>query len=318
MTVCSVCGATRRRVLYPVRRWQVVRCGVCGHRELDPHPAPAEVAALYDATYYANPAFATTDHHAYFGYADYIRDRAHIQTRLARVLDRIASRVPRGRLLDVGCGLGFFVEVALEAGWDAWGVDANADAVGWATAHVTDRVLEAPAGALPFPDGHFDCVVMFDVIEHLLDPATDLGEAWRVLRPGGLLVVATPDAGSLPARLLRSRWLEVQRAPEHIHFFDIGSLSVLLARAGFTPLEWHSMGKITTLRTVLADLRFYAPRLFGWVEAFCGRRGWLDRVVEIDPRTKLCVYARRAEHRPVAVTRPVRAAVPRRLLRLAG
>lgn len=294
---CTVCGSDAREHVFVVGRWPVVRCRSCGHRYVHPRPDSVEVLGVYDASYFENPAFHTTDHDACFGYMDYVRDRENIQARLRGVLTRIEQRQPAGRLLDVGCGLGFFVEVANLHGWEAWGVEVNDHAVRWANEHVTERVRQGSASELPFPDESFDCVVLFDVIEHLTEPGADLAEAHRVLRPDGLMVVATPDAGSLMARLLGARWLEMQRAPEHLHFFDLATLSRLLGRVGFAPLEWHTMGKITTVRTMLADLKFYAPRVFGWVERHCERRGWSDRVIDVDPRTKLCLYATK---RPVA------------------
>ena len=116
--------------------------------------------------------------------------------------------------------------------------------------------------------------------------------------------MATPDAGSRFARLLGARWLELRRAPEHLHFFSGSTLSLLMRTCGFTPLDRHSMGKITTLRVVFADLKFYAPRAFGAVERLLDARGWSDRVVDLNPGTKMCVYARK-DGTPAAVGAPL-------------
>ncbi|HEX9890138.1 MAG TPA: class I SAM-dependent methyltransferase [Nitriliruptorales bacterium] len=314
---CAVCGGDEPTPAFDVGRWHVVACGACGHRYVDPRP-DGEVlrTEVYHEHYFANPAFHATDGDAYHGYMDYRRDRPHIEARLREVLDHVEAKRAPGRLLDVGCGFGFFVALAQRSGWDAWGAELNHHAVAWGREHVTDRVVEATVDDLPFEDASMDLVTLFDVIEHLPDPAHDLVEVARVLRPGGHLVVATPDAGSLAARVLGARWLEVQRAPEHLHFFDVPGLSRLLANAGFAAIEWHTMGKITSVRTVLADLKFSAPRLFHALERGLDRLGAADRVVDVDPRTKFCVYARKGDQRDP--TLPVRIQRRRPVLRLLG
>ena len=290
---CTVCRGQDRTAAYVVDGWHIVRCDGCAHLYVSPRPPMGEIECIYDEGYFANPAFGATDHDAYFGYMDYLTDRERIQVRLGEVLARIERHEWKGRLLDVGCGLGFFVETAATHGWDAWGIDLNKPAVDWAREHVTAKVDVGTVADSGFEDGSFDCVTMFDVIEHLGDPRAELAEVWRVLRPGGLLVLVTPDAGSLVSRALGPHWLEMKRAPEHLHFFSVEGLSKMLSLAGFTAFEWHSIGKITTLRSVLADLKFYSPELFGSVERFLEKRGWDERVVDVDPRTKMCLYARK-------------------------
>lgn len=292
-TRCTVCRRTQARLAYEINGHKIVRCACCQHLYVSPRPPMERVIEIYGEDYFENPAFKTTDHDAYFGYMDYLRDRENIQLRLRQVLSRIERHEWRGRLLDVGCGLGLFVEVAQLAGWEAWGVDLNRHAVKWARQHVTGNVRWGKAAAVDAADGSFDCITMFDVIEHLNDPRQELGEIWRLLRPGGLLVIVTPDAGSLVSRALGSHWLEMKRAPEHLHFFTVKGLAQMLALGGFTAFEWHSIGKISTVRTMLADLRFYSQTFFAGAEATLDRFGWADRVIDVDPRTKLCLYARK-------------------------
>lgn len=290
---CTICRRHDSALAYVVDGYRIVRCHWCDHLYVSPRPAIAEIQEIYGESYFENPAFENTDHDSYFGYMDYLKDREHIQIRLSEVLSRIKRHEWQGRLLDVGCGLGFFVEVAQQNGWDAWGAELNKHAVDWANEHVSDHVQYGTVDSLDFADGSFDCVTMFDVIEHLDDPRKELLDVWRVLRPGGLLVLVTPDAGALMSKLLGSHWLEMKRAPEHLHFFTVPGLTRLLSLSGFTAFEWHSIGKITTIRTMLADLKFYSPKLFGTVENMLESRGWNDRVVDVDPRTKMCLYARK-------------------------
>lgn len=253
-----------------------------------------EVVSIYGEGYFENPAFADADHDAYFGYADYLNERGSIQLRAAQVLARIERHERPARLLDIGCGMGLFVEVADQRGWEAWGLDINEHAVTWARANVSERVQVGTVAELDVPDGHFDCITMFDVIEHVADPRAELEPVWRALRPGGLLVVLTPDAGALVSRALGAHWLEMKRAPEHLQFFSLDGLGSLLRHSGFDPIEWHSAGKIASLRNLLADLRFYSAPVIDFVERALERMRLADVVIDVDPRTKLCLYARKA------------------------
>src|SRR4029077_11825285 len=97
----------------------------CGHLYVSPRPEMEDVVEIYGEDYFENPAFRDIDHEAYFGYMDYLRDRGNIQLRLAQVLRHIERHEWKGSLLDIGCGMGMFVEVAGANGWDAWGIDLN-------------------------------------------------------------------------------------------------------------------------------------------------------------------------------------------------
>jgi SAM-dependent methyltransferase len=86
-----------------------------------------------------------------------------------------------------------------------------------------------------FGDAAFDIVTLLDVIEHVRDPLGLLGEARRLLRPGGRIALTTPDLSSLSARLLKSRWPYV--LPEHVIYFDRGTIRRALRQAGLTPVR---------------------------------------------------------------------------------
>jgi ubiquinone/menaquinone biosynthesis C-methylase UbiE len=267
-----------------------------------------DVKRIYDESYFANPAFRETDHRSYFGYMDYLSDRENIQRRLRQVMAHVEQTTPVGRCLDIGCGPGLFVQVAEERGWESWGVELNENAVEWANEHISDRVRCGTTESIAWPDEYFDCVTIFDVIEHLADPRADLREVWRVLRPGGMLVIVTPDAGAWVTNALGAHWLEMKRVPEHLQFFSVTGLSRLLAACGFDSIEWHSMGKITTVRMVLADLQFYSKSVFGNMEKFLDRLHLADTILDVDPRSKLCLYARKT-----AAPLPIDVAPPRQL-----
>jgi len=292
-TACTVCRSEDANPAFLVDGHRIVRCVRCRHLYVSPRPAMTEVHAIYGESYFENPAFQTGNNDEHFGYCDYLGDAANTRIRFRQVLRRIESYQPGGRLLDVGCGPGVFVDTAIERGWEAWGVDLNASAVKWAREHVSDTIHLGTISDLDLPPESVDCVTMLDVIEHFGDPRADLLAAARALRPGGVIAIVTPDAGAVVPRLLGSKWLEMKRAPEHLHFFTAGTLAGVLSASGFDAIEWHSFGKVGSVRTMLAEFRFYSTRVVGGIERILDGTRLGDAVLDVDPRTKLCMYARK-------------------------
>jgi SAM-dependent methyltransferase len=270
--------------------WPFRRCGQCGLVFMSPRPSAAALRRLYDERY-----FHSQDPSC--GYADYAADRAPLREKAERLLPAIERHGRVGRLLDVGCAYGFTLEVARERGWECAGVEP-APTVRAGTAARLGLRVEPDLMAARFPDAAFDAVTLWDVIEHLPDPRAALREVARVLRPGGICSVVTPDAGSLAARLLGARWEERQKMPEHIFFFDRPSLSRLLRGCGFEPLAWTTVGKRMSLDETLTRLLPAAPRLLGAVRAAARGLRAARLAAYFDPRWKMAATARLARRPP--------------------
>lgn len=139
--------------------------------------------------------------------------------------------VPQGRLLDVGCGNGRFVEDMQTLGWKAEGVEVDPRAA----CEARRRGLQVRNGKLTeihFEDGCFDAVVINHVLEHVHDPVRLLEECHRILRPGGALRVFVPNAGGLGHRQFRRNWGGLD-PPRHLYHFTVSALGELGERAGF-------------------------------------------------------------------------------------
>lgn len=216
---CVVCGATARSLELRISEWEVLRCAPCGLRTLSPAPAPEQLVEPFE------------DGSGYEGAFD-LRD--DILKRHDRSLGTLERVVPPGRLLDVGCGPGFLLEAARDRGWEAVGLDPSPFSV----ARAIRLGFEAHGGRLEdarLPAASFDAVGLLQVIEHVLDPRPLLAACRRVLRPGGALLVATPNPASLLARVKRERfnyWIP----PLHCVWYTPGSLRRVLASAGFAPV----------------------------------------------------------------------------------
>jgi 2-polyprenyl-3-methyl-5-hydroxy-6-metoxy-1,4-benzoquinol methylase len=140
-------------------------------------------------------------------------------------------------ILDVGCGSGHFLKVAIEMGWSAYGTEIASGAFD----QLAKLGINSFCGKLEsanYASEFFDVVYCSEVIEHLLDPIALLREIARILRPGGLLYLTTPNFNSLSRRLLASRWRVFSK--EHICYFTPGSIAGGLCKAGFSNIAVYT------------------------------------------------------------------------------
>jgi len=181
-----------------------------------------------------------------FGYVDYDQDKSKMTSTFEHYLDILATDGSEiGDMLDVGAATGFFLDLARNRGWRTVGVEPSEFAVSVAKGKGLD-VRQGIVEDLAIPDNSFDVITMWDVIEHVNAPRASLAAAFRLLRPGGVLAINTPDSGSTLARLLGLRWHLVV-PPEHLVLFHQESLRRLLAESNFEVTSIKRIGKRFTL-----------------------------------------------------------------------
>jgi len=134
-------------------------------------------------------------------------------------------------LLDVGCGEGFFLFNASEAGYNTKGVELSQDAAAYARREFGLDVEGKPFNEMQLPENYFDVVTMWQVLEHLPHPLATLKEVHRILKPGGLLATSTPDIEGKMAKIFRRKWWNLRKL--HINQFTAKTLADMLNRAGF-------------------------------------------------------------------------------------
>lgn len=153
------------------------------------------------------------------------------------------------RLLEIGCGSGIFLETAARQGWTVSGVDISPQAVPLAQRFCPGAtVICAPVEKAGFAKGSFDLVALWDVIEHVENPEDLLREAHRLLRPGGLLVMETPDEGCLARKLVRAAhratggrvsYLRRLYYLDHRWYFSRKAMAIVLRRVGFDEVRFY-------------------------------------------------------------------------------
>lgn len=321
LSACPVCGDERLLSAYTglvdfeegvPGTWSMVDCTGCGSLLLNPRPTPAALPKAYGSYYTHQPPLAENAVLEGRGLLksvarDYLARRYGIGTPgaawmvlvallawpLRQQLDYHLRHLPRGggRLLDLGCGSGGFLQRAGEAGWDVEGVEPDPTAAG--VARQSSRVnVYASLGNVP---GVFDVITMAHVVEHVHDPRALLADCHSRLRPGGRLWIATPNISGMGHHLYGDAWQPLE-TPRHLVMLSPSALASLLREAGFDEVRFLKRGRGSAKRLRASGERAIA----------LGRHAWVVEPLAllIDLAASLSVYA--AEELVVVATRGVR------------
>ena len=290
---CNYCTSSDYEILFGFGEMNIVRCRKCGLRYTNPRVAQDEVAEIYGETYYRGRESLFKEKGKYYGYYDYHLSYPDIVRTFEKRLEIIERCGKKGKLLDIGCALGFFVETSLRRGWDARGIEVSRYAADYARTKLGLNVETKNLGEAGFASGEFDAVTFWDVLEHTPDPVGILAESNRLLKKGGLIAFSVPDAGRLAVSLLGKHWAEYKRIKEHNYFFDRGMIAKMLTKTGFDILRMESIGRFFTVPSILNELKLYNYPLFSFL-ARCAERAGLNHLrFYIKPGYKVGVYARK-------------------------
>src|SRR5437867_11790375 len=263
---CALCSNGRTRTMFEVDGSVIVKCDDCGL--VRQATRPSATAALDDSDYYAteNPKG---------GYANYFLDSDVNRRTFRDRIRAIESRYGRkGRLLDVGCALGDFLLEAKASGWDVEGVEISAFAAEQARARGL-RVTTGRLEELALPAASFDVITLYDSVEHLADPVATLAAVRRLLVPGGIVHLVTPNVGGLQARLLGRLWYHYKPG-EHLFYFSHRTLRAVCEAAGLRWDGWQRSASYLTFTYCFNRMRYYAPAPFAFLE-------WLGRTFRFGP-----------------------------------
>jgi glycosyltransferase involved in cell wall biosynthesis/SAM-dependent methyltransferase len=240
---------------FSVQQSRLVECRDCGHMMLHPPPSEEELTRIYN------------DHYRLLdGSDEERRHSAKLKQATARsYLELVGRCLGRhgGRLLEIGCGAGELLAEAVELGYDATGVELSESACARARERLANssRIVCGDVSSLT-ERSYYDVCVIADVIQHVQDPRDFLQRVYDLLRPGGVVVIATPSLQSWSARLMRHRWMEFKT--EHLHYFGQETLHSLLFQTGLDPIAALPGEKHLSLEYVAAHFRRYPVPMFSF------------------------------------------------------
>jgi SAM-dependent methyltransferase len=253
---------------------RLVRCRCCGLVRSDPVVDQETMVSLYRAS-----AFA------------YGQELDGLKMTYGRALQRISDLVPsRDGLLDVGCGNGFVLELALELGWNGVrGVEPSEDAIAHASAGVAPLIERGLLERGMFAPASFDAVTLFQVLDHLRDPVEVLSEIHHLLRPGGVVLALNHNVEAFSARVLRERSPIID--VEHTYLYSPGTMRRLFSQAGFEVMSVEPIRNTYSL-SYLVHLTPFPHRLKA---SFLARlkRSRLGQAMLTVPLGNLCLLGRR-------------------------
>jgi SAM-dependent methyltransferase len=239
----ACCQISEHQLLYSIRDCDILRCRGCGLGR-------AEAQAFNPASYYTSDYFSGRRSD---GYANYLGSELALRREFALTVKFIRKWRNGGRLLEVGCAYGYFLQEA-KPYFDVFGIELAADAA----IHCHKSGLQVFAGAVDETIlreiGSTDVIVLLDVIEHLPDPRESLRSLTRHLNPGGIVVITTGDFDSYVARLFGRRW-RLMTPPQHLWFFSRDSLQKIASSLGLRLEHVDRPWKIVPLSLMVFQLR---------------------------------------------------------------
>ncbi len=241
---CPICEQDQTQLLYDKDALSVVTCKQCRLRYVNPRVSQQMLEKGYVETYYP-PEKVERIH----------TDSMEWLQMTERLTELEKQRRDKGRLLDVGCGIGTFLHLARERGWEPHGVDPSESGIAFAQEVHKLNVQCGTVFDADFPDSHFDAITLYHVLEHIPELNPFLSELRRVLRPNtGTLVIEVPNGESLQSRFQKADWPYVHPR-DHLYYFSARSLPPLLRKHGFRDITLGKPKRVSPAAGVRFRLR---------------------------------------------------------------
>jgi SAM-dependent methyltransferase len=222
-----LCGESSYLLIYRKDVWKYYQCRTCGLVSLSPRPSNDALLQSYDAYLPVEP----------YEIACWEKMIAPVVNCSADLISR-RYQAKTGRLLDIGCGYGFFLKKMVQDGWQVEGIEVSPPGRDYAKRELDLNIHTGPLEKSSFPENIFDAVTLFYVIEHVHDPKQLLKEVYHILKPGGLLLLRWPHSAPVVKALGPfSKRYDIFHTPYHLYDFNPENMKHLLQQVGFNTIE---------------------------------------------------------------------------------
>tara|TARA_Y100000034_G_scaffold135540_1_gene207900 strand:+ start:3762 stop:4667 length:906 start_codon:yes stop_codon:yes gene_type:complete len=228
-TACPLCGSMQEKLLFMKDSFKIVACKKCELVYVNPRMKKQALEKAYNAN-----NISPMDYYQ----ESEIGDKKAFGKRL-KLIERFIKG--KGKMLDVGCNVGTFLEVAKESGWDCVGIDVNRG-VANDCAKKGIKFFATTIEKAKFKKEFFDVIILNDVLEHVHEPVNFMQSVYKLLKKGGIVFLVTPNIKSLTAKVLRKRWHHL-KPDEHLTYFSLNTLKVLLKKQKLDILLWKHVSR---------------------------------------------------------------------------
>lgn len=233
---CLICNSINLSKLDGYTKYSLVKCADCGFVFMQQIPTADELEK-----HYSNYSYSREQYLSPITIKNY-----------NILLDEFEKYRSTNRLLDIGCGMGFFLEQAKKRGWEVYGTEYSTKAVEINRAKGIN-MLEGQLNSAAFSEKEFDIITSFEVIEHINNPQEEVKHIYNLLRNGGLFYCTTPNFNSILRFYLKEDY-NVIGYPEHLSYYTKKTLNKLLIDNGFSKIKTYAHGiSITRFETSKAQ-----------------------------------------------------------------
>lgn len=276
---CIICNANNEKLWAKRNGFNVVQCRQCGLVYVNPRLTPKALIEMYNENKISPKSY----------YVENIEeDRKTFRNRI-KIIEMYKKT---GRLLDVGCAIGTFMDEAKKRGWDVYGLDINKSAIEYCRDKLKLNAKVSKIEDSGLKKESFDVIVMNDFLEHVPDPVFTVKEANKLLKKDGIVFIVTPNIGSILANLTKSRWLHL-KPDEHIYYYNPRTIKILLNKANLKFVRWKPIGRVRNLEVIAYKSQSYSKIPYAVLKAL-GFLPLLRRIsFNLNPLDEMMVIAKK-------------------------
>ena len=231
--VCPLCSSEKISLylkcvdsLISKETFDIYKCQTCSFEFTQDYPGETDIGKYYESD-------------DYISHSDTSKGLANKIYRIVRSFMLIRKReliknvtdLKKGSLLDIGSGTGHFANTLLKAGWEVRGIEINEKVRDFSKIHFGLKII-TPEQILTLESESFDCITLWHVLEHFHNPFEYISDINRLLKPGGLCIIALPNSNSYDANFYKESWAAYD-VPRHLWHFNPTTFRIFSEKAGF-------------------------------------------------------------------------------------
>ncbi|NQU95953.1 MAG: class I SAM-dependent methyltransferase [Candidatus Omnitrophica bacterium] len=283
---CDICKNKNFSIRYKnvIADKSILKCKNCGTWVLYPFPSEKSQEKIYQNGYYTRWGYGQDNQET----IKLIKKRLYLN-----VLKKIELYTKPTKILDIGCAMGFSLEVAKERGLQPYGVEVSVFAGKIARKKFRDNVKIGDIKDVDFKNDYFDAITMVDLLEHLMHPLTILRKARSILKEKGILAIVIPNTLSFSSKVMKHKWPHINE--EHLYYYSPYSIMSVLSRIGFKIESVKAFPKPITLSYAKSVLKYGRHRAMYYLLNFICKIG-PTKLTTIDfqlPTGEMLIMARK-------------------------